>query len=214
MKRLIVGISGASGVIYGIRLLEVLKSLGGVETHLVMSRYARLNIEIETTHTPQEVEALADEVHSFGNQAASISSGSFKTDGMVIAPCSIKTLSGIVNSYADNLLLRAADVVLKERRKLDLLPRETPLHLGHLRLLTQASEIVAIVMPPLPAFYHRPKTIQDLIDHSVNRVLDLLGIELETDLFKRWEGPSDSKSLASLMSASRVLCDSISAITA
>ena len=123
MKRLIIGISGASGVIYGIRMLEVLRTMGGVETHLVMSRFARLNIEIETKHTPKYVEGLADEVHNFSNQAASISSGSFKTDGMVIAPCSMKTLSAITNSLADNLLTRAADVVLKERRTLVLMPR-------------------------------------------------------------------------------------------
>ena len=194
VRSLIIGISGASGIIYGIRLLEVLREVEAIETHLVMSSAAKRTMLLETDYSVDSVESLADRVHRQSDIAATISSGSHQTLGMVVAPCSMKTLSGIVNSYADNLLLRAADVVLKERRKLVLLPRETPLHLGHLRLLTQASEIGAIVMPPLPAFYHRPKTIQDLIDHSVNRVLDLLGIELETDLFKRWEGPSDSKS--------------------
>ena len=186
MKRLIVGISGASGVIYGIRLLEVLKAMGGVETHLVMSRYARLNIEIETDHTPQEVEALADEVHSFGNQAAAISSGSFRTDGMVIAPCSMKTLSGIAHSSADSLLVRAADVVLKEQRRLVLMPREAPLHVGHCKLLYEAAQLGAVIAPPMPAFYSRPKTIDDLINHSIGRVLDLF--DLDVGILKRWEG--------------------------
>lgn len=188
-NRLIVGISGASGIIYGIRLLEVLSEVEGIETHLIMSSAAKRTMLLETDYSVEFVEALADHVHRQSDIAATISSGSHRTLGMVVAPCSMKTLSGIVNSYADNLLLRAADVVLKERRKLILLPRETPLHLGHLRLMTQASEIGAIVMPPLPAFYHRPATIQDLIDHSVNRILDLLGIQLERDLFRRWEGP-------------------------
>jgi 4-hydroxy-3-polyprenylbenzoate decarboxylase len=186
MKRLIVGISGASGVIYGIRMLEVLKIMGGVETHLVMSRFARLNIEIETTHTPQYVESLADEVHNHGNQAASISSGSFKTDGMVIAPCSMKTLASIANSLADNLLTRAADVVLKERRTLVLMPREVPLHVGHCKLLYEAAQIGAVIAPPMPAFYNQPETIDDLINHSVGRVLDLFG--LDAGILKRWEG--------------------------
>jgi len=186
MKRLIVGISGASGVIYGIRLLEMLKAMGGVETHLVMSRYARLNIEIETSHAPQDVEALADVVHSYGNQAASISSGSFKTDGMVVAPCSMNTLSGIANSAANSLLVRAADVVLKERRRLVLMPREVPLHVGHCKLLYEAAQLGAVIAPPMPAFYSQPKTIDDLINHSVGRVLDLF--DLDAGILKRWEG--------------------------
>jgi 4-hydroxy-3-polyprenylbenzoate decarboxylase len=186
MKRLIVGISGASGVIYGIRMLEMLKRAGGVETHLVMSRYARMNIEIETTHTVQDVEALADEVHSYGNQAASISSGSFKTDGMVVAPCSMKTLSGIANSSADSLLVRAADVVLKEQRRLVLMPREAPLHVGHCKLLYEAAQLGAVIAPPMPAFYNKPQTIDDLINHSVGRVLDLF--DLDVGILKRWEG--------------------------
>lgn len=186
MKRLIVGISGASGVIYGIRLLEVLKSLGGVEIHLVMSRFARMNIEIETTHTPRYVEALADVVHNVGNQAASISSGSFKTDGMVIAPCSMKTLSAIANSSADSLLARAADVVLKEQRRLVLMPREAPLHVGHCKLLYEAAQLGAVIAPPMPAFYSRPQTIDDIINHSVGRVLDLF--DLDAGILERWEG--------------------------
>jgi 4-hydroxy-3-polyprenylbenzoate decarboxylase len=188
MKRLIVGISGASGVIYGIRMLEMLKTLDEVETHLVMSRYARLNIEIETAYTPQGVESLADEVHSFSNQAASISSGSFKTEGMVIAACSMKTLSAIANSSADTLLTRAADVVLKEQRRLVLMPREAPLHVGHCKLLYEVAQLGAVIAPPMPAFYNQPQTIDDLVNHSVGRVLDLFG--LDTGIVKRWEGRS------------------------
>jgi 4-hydroxy-3-polyprenylbenzoate decarboxylase len=189
MKRLIVGISGASGVIYGIRLLEVLKAMGGVESHLVVSKYARLNIEIETSHTPQEVEALADVVHSHSNQAAAISSGSFKTDGMVIAPCSMNTLSGIAHSAANSLLVRAADVVLKEQRRLVLMPREVPLHVGHCKLLYEAAQLGAVIAPPMPAFYNQPQTIDDLINHSIGRVLDLF--DLDAGILKRWEGPQN-----------------------
>jgi len=188
MKRLIVGISGASGTIYGIRLLEVLRAMEGVETHLVMSRFARMNIEIETSHDVQYVEDLADQVHSSGNQAAPISSGSFKTDGMVIAPCSMKTLSGIVHSAADSLLVRAADVVLKEQRRLVLMPREAPLHVGHCKLLYEAAQLGAVIAPPMPAFYNQPKTIDDLVNHSIGRVLDLF--DLDAGILKRWEGPN------------------------
>jgi 4-hydroxy-3-polyprenylbenzoate decarboxylase len=188
VKRIIVGISGATGVIYGIRLLEVLRSLDDVETHLVLSRFGRMNIEIETPHTPQYVEGLADVVHGIGNQAASISSGSFKTDGMVIAPCSMKTLSGIANSSADSLLVRAADVVLKERRTLVLMPREAPLHVGHCKLLYEVAQLGAVIAPPMPAFYNRPKTIDDLVNHSIGRVLDLF--DLDAGIVKRWEGPN------------------------
>jgi 4-hydroxy-3-polyprenylbenzoate decarboxylase len=179
--------SGASGAIYGIRILEVLKEVGNIETHLVMSRYARLNIEIETDYTPQQVEALADEVHSHSNQAAAISSGSFKTDGMIIAPCSMKTLSGIANSSADSLLVRAADVVLKEQRRLVLMAREAPLHVGHCKLMYEAAQLGAVIAPPMPAFYNRPQTIDDLINHSVGRVLDLF--DIDTGMLKRWQGP-------------------------
>jgi 4-hydroxy-3-polyprenylbenzoate decarboxylase len=187
MKRLIVGISGATGVIYGIRTLEVLKRIDEVETHLVMSPYAKLNMELETSHTPAYVEALADVVHGYRNQAASISSGSFKTEGMVIAPCAMKTLSGIVHSDADSLLTRAADVVLKERRRLVLMPRESPLHAGHCKLLYEATQLGAIIAPPMPAFYNRPETIDDLVNHSVGRILDLF--DLDAGLLDRWEGP-------------------------
>ena len=189
MKRLIIGISGASGVIYGIRMLEVLEAMPDVETHLIMSRFARLNIEIETPHTPQYVEGLADEVHNVGNQAASISSGSFRTDGMVIAPCSMKTLSAIAHSAADNLLARAADVVLKERRTLVLMPREAPLHVGHCKLLYEAAQLGAVIAPPMPAFYNTPETIDDIVNHSVGRVLDLF--DLDAGILKRWQGPTD-----------------------
>ena len=186
MDRLVVGLSGASGVRYGIRLLEVLSDRDEVETHLIISGGARRTIELETDLTHGEVEALADQVYEVGDIAAAVASGSFRTKGMVVAPCSMKTLSGIANSYSDNLLLRAADVTLKERRKLVLLPRETPLHLGHARLFVQAIEIGAILMPPVPALYHRPQTIEDVIDHTVSRVLDQMGID--NDLVQRWSG--------------------------
>jgi 4-hydroxy-3-polyprenylbenzoate decarboxylase len=186
MKRLIVGMSGASGSIYGIRILEILKAMDDVESHLVMSRYARLNIEIETSHSVEYVTELADVVHNANNQAASIASGSFKTDGMVMAPCSMKTLSAITHSYNDSLLVRAADVVLKERRTLVLMPREVPLHAGHCKLMYEATQLGAIIAPPFTSFYHRPKTIDDLVNHSVGRVLDLFG--LDTGVVKRWAG--------------------------
>lgn len=184
--------SGSSGVIYGIRMLEALKDIDQVQTHLVMSPYAKLNIEIETTFTPQYVESLADEVHSYRNQAATISSGSFKTDGMIVTPCSMKTLSAIVNSYADSLLVRAADVVLKERRKLVLMPRETPLHVGHCKLIYEAAQMGAIITPPMPAFYNNPQSIDDIINHSVGRILDLF--DIDTDFLKRWQGNKSPQS--------------------
>lgn len=188
MKRLIIGITGASGAIYGIRLLEVLKQLGAIETHLVLSNAARQTLALETDYNVRDVQALADEAHDCRDIAASISSGSFKTDGMVILPCSVKTLSAIVNSFSDSLMARAADVVLKERRTLVLGVRETPLHLGHLRLMAQAAEMGAVIMPPMPAFYHRPATLQDIINQTVNRVLDQFNITLPQDLFQRWQG--------------------------
>ncbi|MFO4028712.1 UbiX family flavin prenyltransferase [Enterobacter hormaechei] len=188
MKRLIVGISGASGAIYCVRLLQVLRDVAGVETHLVMSQAARQTLSLETDLSLRDVQALSDVVHDARDIAASISSGSFKTAGMVILPCSIKTLSGIVNSYTDTLVTRAADVVLKERRPLVLCVRETPLHLGHLRLMTQAAELGAVIMPPVPAFYHRPQTLDDVINQTVNRVLDQFDIDLPEDLFTRWQG--------------------------
>ena len=188
MKRLIVGLSGASGAIYGVRLLQVLRSVAEVETHLVMSQAARQTLSLETDLSLRDVQALADVVHDARDIAASISSGSFKTAGMVILPCSIKTLSGIVNSYTDTLVTRAADVVLKERRPLVLCVRETPLHLGHLRLMTQAAELGAIIMPPVPAFYHRPTSLDAVINQTVNRVLDQFDTDLPEDLFTRWQG--------------------------
>ncbi|MDH7942627.1 UbiX family flavin prenyltransferase [Pseudohongiella sp. SYSU M77423] len=186
MKRLIIGMSGASGLIYGIRLLEVLKNTDDVETHLVMTPSARLNISLETDWQADEVIAMADQFHSVKDLAASIASGSYRTDGMVVAPCSIKTLSAIANCYADNLLTRAADVVLKERRRLVLMPRETPLHTGHCELLLRASQMGAILAPPMPAMYARPQSVDDIINHSVGRVLDLF--DIESGLVKRWLG--------------------------
>lgn len=186
MKRLIIGMCGSSGVIYGIRMLEMLKEVEGVETHLIMSPYAKLNIEIETDLSPRYVEDLADEVHSNRDQAACISSGSFKTDGMIVVPCSMKTLSAIANSYADSLIVRAADVVLKERRTLVLMPRETPLHVGHCKLMYEAAQLGAVITPPMPAFYNKPQSIDDLVNHSVGRILDLF--DIDPGILKRWEG--------------------------
>lgn len=191
MRRIIVGISGSSGVIYGIRLLEVLADQDDIETHLVMSGAGRMNIGIETHYSAKDVEALADVVYRVNDVAARISSGSFLTDGMIVAPCSMKTLSAIVNSYADNLVVRAADVVLKERRKLVLMPRESPLHVGHCKLLYEAARIGAVIAPPMPAFYNDPKTISDIIDHSVGRLLD--HFEIEPGMVKRWAGNDKSK---------------------
>ncbi|MCL4297497.1 MAG: UbiX family flavin prenyltransferase [Anaerolineae bacterium] len=189
-QRLIVGISGASGIIYGIRLLEVLREMDNLETHLIISSAAKRTALLETDYTIDQIQNLADKVYNFNDIAASISSGSYKTIGMVIIPCAIKTLSGIANSYNDNLILRAADVVLKDQRRLVLVLRETPLHLGHVRLMAQVIEMGAILMPPMPAFYHRPKTLDDIINQTVNRVLDLFDIELPADLFQRWQGPA------------------------
>ena len=186
MKKIIIGIGGASGVIYGIRLLEKLRAVDGVETHLVMSQTAVMNIGIETDWTPGDVAALADHAYRPNNIAATIASGSFKTTGMIVAACSMKTLSTIVHSYADNLLTRAADVCLKERRPLILMPRETPLHLGHCKLLYEAAQLGAVIAPPMPAMYAKPISIDDLIDHSVGRVLDLL--DIECDFVNRWRG--------------------------
>ena len=193
MKRLIIGISGASGVIYGVRMLEVLRGVPDIETHLIMSNAARQTLALETDLQLRDVQSLADVVHDARDIAASISSGSFKTAGMVILPCSMKSVSGIVHSYTDNLLTRAADVVLKERRRLVLCVRETPLHLGHLRMMTTAAELGAIVMPPVPAFYHRPQTLQDIVDQTVNRVIDQFDIEISQDLFTRWDGGHKSQ---------------------
>ncbi|MDP2325450.1 MAG: UbiX family flavin prenyltransferase [Gammaproteobacteria bacterium] len=188
--RLIVAITGASGAIYGIRLLEILREVPKTEVHLVISDGGKLNISLETGWELRDVEALAHEVHSDRNLAATIASGSFRTSGMIVAPCSMKTLSGIVTSYADTLVVRAADVILKEQRKLVLMPRETPLHVGHCRLMLQAAEMGAIIAPPLPGFYNDPRTIDDLVNHNVGRVLDLF--DIETGLVKRWKGVRES----------------------
>ncbi len=186
--RLIVGISGASGVIYGIRLLQVL-STQKIETHLIISEVGEKNIKYETTWKLEEVRALADFTYAINDIGARISSGSFKRDGMVVMPCSIKTLSGLCYSYASNLLLRAGDVTLKERKPLILAVRETPLHKGHLAAMLQLTEMGAIIMPPVPSFYHKPQTIDDIIDHTVSRVLDLLNVE--HNITPRWSGLHD-----------------------
>lgn len=184
--RITVGISGSTGPHYGVRLVEVLREHTDAEVHLILSGAARKTIEYEMGRDPDEVIKLAHVVHDERNIGASIASGTFVTDGMVVAPCSIKTLSAIANSFNDNLIARAADVCLKERRKLVLVVRETPLHLGHLRLMAQVSECGGVILPPVPAFYHLPATIQDLIDHTVVKVLDQFG--LHVDLISRWEG--------------------------
>ena len=189
-RRLIVGISGASGIVYGVRILQVLQH-SDIETHLVMSDSARMTLATELDMSVKEVEALASEVHNAKNIGATISSGSFKTMGMVVAPCSIKSLSEIAYGMTSSLLSRAADVVLKERRRLVLLIRETPLHSGHLRTMLQASENGAILMPPVPALYARPQSIDDMVNHTVGRCLDLF--DIETDLVKRWSGMGQEK---------------------
>jgi 4-hydroxy-3-polyprenylbenzoate decarboxylase len=186
--RIIVGISGASGPQYGIRLLEVLQKFENVETHLIISEAAKKNIQLESDWEVEKVEALADFVYKNNDLAASISSGSFRTEGMVIAPCSVKTLSGLANSFNTNLLIRAGDVTLKEKRKLIIVFRETPIHLGHLRLMTHLTEIGATILPPIPAFYHRPKTVEDIIDQIIGKILDQFG--LDHQLFNRWKEPS------------------------
>jgi 4-hydroxy-3-polyprenylbenzoate decarboxylase len=181
---LIVGISGATGPIYGIRILEVLAKIQDIETHLVMTRAAKMTIQVETPHSVKEVEALADFVHDINNVGASISSGSFRTEGMVIAPCSMKSMGGIAHSVGGDLLVRAADVILKERKKLVLVARETPLHLGHLESMASLTRMGAVIFPPVPAFYHRPKTLDDVINQTVTRILDQFGIDVT--LFERW----------------------------
>ena len=185
-RRLIIGLSGSTGPHYGVRLLEVLREQTDVETHLILSGAARKTIEYELGRDPDSVAALADHLHDEKDIGASIASGTFVTDGMVVAPCSIKTLSAIANSYNDNLIARAADVCLKERRRLVLVVRETPLHAGHLRLMLQATEAGAVILPPVPGFYHLPQTIGELVDHTVVKVLDQLGIHV--DLIRRWSG--------------------------
>jgi len=182
---IVVGISGASAPIFGIETLRALRACA-VETHLVISRSAERTIALETDMAFDDVCALADCVHDATNIAASVASGSFRTRGMIIAPCSMKTLSAVANSYSDNLLARAADVTLKERRRLVLMTRETPLHRGHLELMLRVTDMGGVIMPPVPAFYHRPQTIQDLVRQSVGKALDLF--DIEHDLFNRWDG--------------------------
>jgi polyprenyl P-hydroxybenzoate/phenylacrylic acid decarboxylase-like protein len=184
-ERLVVGVTGSSGPHFGIAVLEALRDLD-VETHLILSRAARTTIEIETGRSWRDVEALADVVHAPNNLAAAVASGSFRTRGMVIVPCSMKTLAAVANGYEDGLLARAAAVTLKEGRRLVLVPRETPLALPHLRNLVSAAESGAVILPPMPGFYHRPESIDDLIRHIAGKVLDQF--DLEHDLFRRWQG--------------------------
>ena len=190
-RRLIVALSGSTGPHYGVRLLEVLRAHTEVETHLILTAAARKTIEYEMGRDPESVLALADAVHDERDIASAIASGTFVTDGMAVAPCSIKTLSAIANSYNDTLVVRAADVCLKERRKLVLVVRETPLHAGHLRLMLSATEAGAVILPPVPGFYHLPKTVDEIVDHTVVKVLDQFGIHL--DLIKRWAGLSANR---------------------
>jgi len=188
-KRLIVGISGASGPVYAVRMLEILHDIDGIETHLVISDASELTIRAETQYHIDHVKSLADVYHDNSNIGASIASGSFATAGMVVIPCSIKTLSGIANSFNENLLIRAADVSLKEKRKLVLVVRETPFHKGHLKLMLQAADIGAIIAPAIPAFYTQPQSIDDIINQSVGRILDMFDINVPA-LFSRWSGES------------------------
>ena len=182
-KRMIIAITGASGVIYGIQMLRAMQETP-YETHLIISDSGSRNIEIETGLNPDEIKKMADYTHSYTDVGAALSSGSFITEGMTVIPCTIKTLSGIANCYTDNLIVRAADVTLKEKRKLLLVVRETPLHVGHLRLMTMAAEMGAHLLPPVPSFYHQPKTIDDIINHTIGKIFDYFNIE--HNLFKRW----------------------------
>ena len=187
--RIIVGMNGTTGVIYGIRLLQVLASNKEIETHLIISRACEKTIALETDFSLEEIRSYAAHTHAIDDIAACLASGSFLRDGMVIAPCSMKTLSALAHAYTDNLLTRAADVTLKERGRLVLLVRETPLHLGHLKNMVRVTETGAIVMPPVPAFYHKPKNIQDIVDHTVGKALDLFHIE--HNLYQRWRGADE-----------------------
>ena len=182
---LVVAISGASGVIYGVEMLRVLNELGQ-ETHLILSEAACMNLSIETDYSLHEVKSLANVVYNNKDVGAAVASGSFRTRGMIVAPCSIKTLSAIANSFTANLIVRAADVTLKERRTLVLMVRETPLHKGHLDLMSRAADCGAVILPPMPAFYHHPETIMDIVHQSIGKALDQVGIE--HNLFKRWTG--------------------------
>jgi len=185
-KKLIIGISGATGAIYGVRMLEILAKIEDIETHLVMSKAGRMTIQVETPFSVKDVEAMADVVHDISNVGASISSGSFRTEGMVIVPCSMKSMGAIAHSLGADLLVRAADVVLKERKKLVLVVRETPLHLGHLEAMASLTRMGAIIFPPVPALYQRPQSIEQMVDHTLARVLDLFAIEHA--LAARWQG--------------------------
>jgi len=186
-KRLIVGITGASGAIYGVRALEILRSIPSVETHLVMSPSAVRTLSEETDWSMSQVRELADKVHNYRDIGAALSSGSFRTAGMLVAPCSARTLSAIASCHGSELIARAADVCLKERRRVVLLFRETPLHAGHIALMDQATRSGAIVMPPVPAFYHRPKTLDDIVDQTVGRALDLF--DIDSRVVRRWQDP-------------------------
>jgi 4-hydroxy-3-polyprenylbenzoate decarboxylase len=188
MARYIIGVTGASGALYAVRTLEALRRAADVTIHLVMTAGARRTLALETSYSVPQLEAMADHVHDAQDLAAPISSGSFRTDGMLVIPCSIKSAAAIAYSLNDNLLVRAADVCLKERRRLVLAVRETPLHLGHLRTLTQLAEMGAIVLPPIPGMYAQPKTVDDVVSHTVGKALDLLGVPNET--FSRWRGPN------------------------
>jgi 4-hydroxy-3-polyprenylbenzoate decarboxylase len=192
-RRIVVGMSGASGPVYGIRLLQVLKGTPDIETHLVITPAAGQTIALETDYTPRQVAALADVTYKINDIAATLSSGSYPFESMIVVPCSMKTAAAIAWGFDDNLLTRAADVALKERRRLVVAPRETPLHLGHLRTLTQLAEIGAIVAPLMPGFYSRPESLADLIDQSVGRLLDLLEVDPPQGLIKRWQGPRDAE---------------------
>jgi 4-hydroxy-3-polyprenylbenzoate decarboxylase len=192
---LIIGITGATGVIYGIRLLEVLNQIDNIETHLIISEAGEMTIKYETNRSVAEIRKLADYSYDIKDVGARISSGSFHRDGMIIAPCTVKSLSAMANSYTENLIIRAGDVTLKERKKLLLMVRETPLHLGHLRNMERLTEMGAIIMPPVPAFYHKPRNTKDIIDHTIGKILDLFDIKHE--LFQRWSGCNNNGELVS-----------------
>ena len=194
LKRVVIGITGASGVIYGIRLLKILKGLD-METHLIITEAAKKTILIETSFSVKDVEDMAHKVYQTEELAAPISSGSYKTEGMIVVPCTIKTLSGVAHSFNENLLIRAADVTLKERRRLILVVRETPLHKGHLTLMQKVAELGGVILPPVPAFYNLPKSIDDLIDQTLGKILDIM--DIDHTLYKRWGGENKTEKKAS-----------------
>ena len=201
MRRLIVAMTGASGSIYGIRALEILRGIPDVETHLIVSSAGARTLADETDCTLDQLRRLADEVHNNKDIGAAIASGSFRTEGMLVAPCSVKTLSGIAHCYADELIVRAADVCLKERRRLVLLFRETPLHAGHIALMEQATRNGAVIMPPVPAFYHRPRSIDEMVTQTIGRALDLFGIA--APMVKRWKEPQPETTKAATRKRTR-----------